>query len=190
MASLGTGGFAYSQTYYQEEEVQVHNLPVLVAVSHNPSEVLLTSLATVLHDDEICCGKGSALEDSAEAADPKSLKDIATKLGGRHLLSDGRPIQIAAEFLTPDVATASRVIATLNDQRPWLLLWNSHLYVVYGVEYVRTVDNPYGAPSFVIRKFLLWDTRYSDERRKILYDRETEDPSKVQGLLSLQFRME
>jgi len=37
-----------------------------------------------------------------------------------------------------------------------------------------------------IHKFLLWDTRFSDSRRTVVFDRETEDPGKVQGLLFLQ----
>jgi len=189
LAYLATSGPVYSQTYYQEQEVQVHNLPTLVARSHDPSEVLLASLATIIHDQEMCCGKSSALEDIAQSADPKSLKDLSAKLEGRHLLSDGRPIHVSVEFLTPDAATASRVITTLTDQHPFLMLWNSHLYVVYGVEYVQTVDYSSGASAMVIRKFLLWDTRYSDQRRNVVFDRETEDPGKVQGLLSLQWRM-
>jgi len=41
-------------------------------------------------------------------------------------------------------------------------------------------------PVTVIRKFLLWDTRYSDSRREVIFDRETEELNKVGGLLFLQ----
>ena len=34
-----------------------------------------------------------------------------------------------------------------------------------------------------IHKFLLLDTRYSDSRRKVVFNRETDDWSKVQGML-------
>jgi len=61
--------------------------------------------------------------------------------------------------------------------------WNSHLYVVYGVDYRRTEDTSTGARSLILLKFLLWDLRYSDARRNVVFDRETEDPAKVQGLL-------
>ena len=53
-----------------------------MARSHDQTDVHLTSLATVIHDREICCGKDSALEDSAEAAAPKSLQQIAAKMAG------------------------------------------------------------------------------------------------------------
>ncbi len=175
--------FAYSQTYYQDHEVQVKNPSPLVARSHDPADVLLASIEAVFHDKELCCGRRSALQDTVEVADPASLKDIATRLDGRHLFTDGRPFHVTAEFVTPDAVRASRVISEITDQHPLLMMWNSNLYVVYGVEYVRREDDSNGAVGVVIRKFLLLDTRYSDERRSLVFDRETGDPAKVQGLL-------
>lgn len=187
---LAVGSLAYSQTYYQEQEVRVNHLPTVVARSHNPSDVLLASLETVFHDLKVCCNRDSALGDSAQAADPRSLKEIAAKLEGRHLLGDGRPIHVTTEYVTPEAFTASRVVSALIEQRLLLMLWNWHLYVVYGADYLRTEDVVSGGTAPVIRKFLLWDTRYSDERRSIVFDRETEDPTSVQGFLFLQSHME
>lgn len=184
---LVPGRIVHAQVLYQDQEVQVRDLPSLMARSHDPSDVLFTSLDTVIHDREVCCGHDSALEDSAQQADPKSLKDIAAKIDGRHLLSDGRPIQIHAEYLAPDSVTASKVIGMIMNQHAPLMIWNGHLYVVYGVTYVWTGDLITGGPpnTAYIHKFLLWDTRFSDSHRAVVFDRQTEDPSKVQGLLFL-----
>ena len=184
--SFAVCSFVPAQVYDPEQELQVHDLPSLMARSHDPAEVLLTSLDTVFHDREICCGRDSALADSAEAADPKSLKDVASKLGGRHLLSDGRPIQVTTEYLAPQDVTAGHLVVMIANQHPALMLWNSHLYVVHGVIFIRTEDWSTGDTATVIRKLLLWDTRFSDSRRSVVFDRETEDPNKVQGLLFLQ----
>jgi len=181
---------ASAQPFYQDQTLEIHDLPNLVARTHDPSDVLLTSLDTILHDKAICCGRDSALEDSAQQADPKSLKDVATKLDGRHLLSDGRPIMVTAQFLTPDAVSSGGLISALLDQRAAVMLWNSHLYVVHGIVFIWTPDySPEGGGSTtsVIRKILLWDTRYSDARREVVFDRETEDPNKVQGLLFLKW---
>jgi hypothetical protein len=182
LSSLGD-----AQILYQDQEVRVHDLPSLMARTHDPSDVLLTSLDTVFRDREICCGRDSALEDAAQKPDPKSLRDIAAKLDGRHLLSDGRPIHIQAEYLTPDAVTAAAVVNRIVNQHAPLMMWNGHLYVVYGVVYVWSAADPTtGAPPVMyIHKFLLWDTRFSDSRRNVVFDRQTEDPSKVQGLLFL-----
>jgi hypothetical protein len=90
-ACLAVCCFAPAQVAYQELEVRVHDLPLLTERSRHASDVLATSLEIVFHDKQICCGKDSALEDSVQSSDPKSLKDTAGKLQGRHLLSDGRP---------------------------------------------------------------------------------------------------
>ena len=184
MAScLAVGCLAQGQSYLNQE-VRVSGLQVLMARSHERSDVLLTSLDTVLHDRRVCCGKDSALEDSAERADPLSLKDVASKLQGRHLLSDGRPIMVTAEYFEPAAINSGMLIATLRDKHALLLQWNSHVYVCYGVIYDEMYDEN-GWLQYAIRKFLLLDTRYSDSHRELVFNRETDDWSKVQGMLRL-----
>jgi len=174
-----------AQTAYKEGEIQVHDLPSIVAHSHEPHDVLLASLDTLIHDSQVCCGRNAALHDAVEAADPSSLKDLAVKLNGRQLLSDGRPFQIEAEYVTPEAVSAARVVMEIANQRPILMAWNSRFYIVRGVDYVQVEDST-GATGFTIRNFLLWDTRFADERRNLTFHRETEDPAKVQGLLFLR----
>ena len=147
--------------------------------------MLATSLEIVFNEKEVCCGKDSALEDSVAAADPKSLKDIAGKLQGRHLLSDGRAITVTAEYLTPDQVSAGHLIYMLAANHAPLMLWNSHLDVVDGASYVESFD-PDGGVAYVTHKFFLQDTRFSDSRRAVTFDRVTEDAGKVQGLLFLR----
>jgi hypothetical protein len=187
--SLAMDFSASGQVLYQDQVVEVHGLPTLVARSEDPSDVLLTSLDTVFHDHQICCGTDSALGDSALAADPKSLKDVAAKLRARHLLSDGRPILVRAEYVAPDAVSSGYLISKLKDEHAPLMEWNSRLYVVHGVVYVwigtGTPEEP-GPLMSVVRKFLLWDIRYSASRREVVFNRETDDWSKVQGLLFVQ----
>jgi len=185
---------AYAQVLNQDQEVQVHHLPSLRARSHDPSDVLLTSLDTVFHDRTICCGKDSALEDSAAAADPQSLKDVASKLNGRHLLGDGRPIKVTAEYVAPNAMSAANLIGAILNQHAMLMQWNSQLYVVHGVVYMwfasSTGQEGGVSEGALIHKLLLWDTRFSDSRREVVFNRETDDFSKVQGLLFLQAELQ
>jgi hypothetical protein len=172
-------------TYVSIQEVRVSGLPVLVAPSHQSMDVLLTSVATIVHDRSVCCGEDSALGDSVERADAQSLKDVADKLQGRHLLSDGRPIMVSAEYSDPATINASVLIATLRDKHATLFEWNSHLYVCNGVTYRRDYDSATGAQMNTILKFHLLDTRYSGSRRRVIFNRETDDWSKVQGVMRL-----
>jgi hypothetical protein len=184
---LAACGLAEAQLLYQDQEIQVHDLPSLTARSLHSADVMLTSLDTVFHDHEICCGKDSALEDSVEAADPKSLKDVASKLQGRHLLGDGRPIMVSATYLTPDAVNSGLLVGWFLNQNAALMRWNSHVYVVHGIVYMWIASSS-GVDSGVsestaIHKFLLWDTRFSDSRREVVFNRDTDDLSKVEGFL-------
>jgi hypothetical protein len=183
---------AFSQLLGVEQTAEVHDLSPLRAISHDHTDVLLTSLDTIIHDKTICCGRDSALVDAAQAADPNSLQDIAKKLDGRHLLGDGRPIKVAAEFLTPDQVGAGHLVAMFEQQHAALMLWDSHLYVVHGAIYVWVISGSgeTAAEVPVILKLLLWDTRYSDSRREVVFDRDKADIAKVQGLLFVQWSMQ
>lgn len=185
--------FGHAQILNQDTELEAHDLPFLMARTPHASDVLLTSLDTVIHDRDICCGRDSALEDSSQAADPGSLKDVATKLDGRHLLGDGRPIQVTAEYFSPDTLNSGYLLAMIKSQHPPIMQWNSHLYVVHGIVYLwveyGSSDSP-GPTEVVIHKFLLWDTRYSDSRREVVFNRDTDDMSKVQGFLFVQAKLQ
>jgi len=180
---------AQGQVFNQDQAIFVRNLPSLTARSQDPSDILLASLETVFHDQDVCCGRNSALGDSALAADAKSLKDIAEKLDGRHLLSDGRPITVTAKDVAADAINGGRLIAMVMNEHAALIEWNSHIYVLHGVVYrwMESGDSTSGTSgTTVIHKLLLWDTRFSDSRREVVFDRTTDDLSKVQGMLFLQ----
>ena len=175
----------FGQIYYPNQEVRINELPSLTAKSRSASDVLATAVEIILHDRKVCCGKDSALEDSVQSADPKSLKDAANKLRGRHLLSDGRPITVNAEYLPAASVNPDQLINTLAQKQALVMQWNSHFYVVYGVIYDQTLNQDSGIVN-AIHKLLLIDPRYSDARREVVFDRLTDDWGKVQGLLFLK----
>jgi hypothetical protein len=184
---------SFAQQSTRDQTLEVHNLPSLMARSPHSSDVLLTSLDTVFHDREVCCGKDSALEDVVQTVDPKSLADVASKLVGRHMLSDGRAVTITAHYVTPDQVSGGNMIAQMTKDHVALMQWNQHIYVVHGIVYLWDItQNPEsgGSASPVLHKFLLWDTRYSDSRREVVFNRETDDPKTVQGLLFLESKTE
>jgi len=67
-------GCAHGQSTYAQEDVRIATLPKLMARTHDPSDALLTSLDTIVHDRAVCCGEDSALEDSTQEADPAALQ--------------------------------------------------------------------------------------------------------------------
>jgi hypothetical protein len=182
---LTLGWLAHGQAYYPNKEVRISDLPALTSRSRGAADVLATSVEIVFHDKKICCGKDSALEDAIQSADPTSLKDVGDKLRGRHLLSDGLPIQVTVGYVPAAAVNGTNLINTLTAKYAPLMVWNSHLYVVYGVTYVETFDPNSGVRTDAIHTLLLWDTRFSDEHREVVFDRLTDDWGKVEGLLVL-----
>jgi len=169
--------------FFPNQEVRVTNLGLLATPSKDPTAVIAAAVEAVLHDSSLCCGKDSALGDLV-LSEPRTLKELGTKLQGRHLLSDGRPIMVNAEYAPQISINSGSVIGTLKEQRASLFEWKSHVYVLYGAIYGenRCVS---GARQYSIAKFLLLDPRFSDQRRDAVFNRETDDLGKVQGLLTL-----
>jgi hypothetical protein len=183
---LIAGHSSLAQTLFPNQEVRIHNLPSLTAKSNDATDVLAASVAIILKDREICCGKTSALGYDLHAANTASLADIASKLQGRHVMSDGRAAMVTAEYMPLPSVNSGSLIGAIREKQALLMQWNSQFYVIYGVIYNKTVDNESGARMNAIHKLLLLDPRYSDERREVVFDRLTDDMSKVQGVLVLR----
>jgi hypothetical protein len=182
---------AFGQVFDKDLEIRVDALPTLVAPSKEPMDVLVTSLAIVFRDKEICCGKDSALGDRVRTADPKSLKDVAIKLNGRHLLSDGRPFVVTADYMAPDAMNSGTLIGMITTQHAGLMLWNAHLYVVDGLIYrwIMLGGDSTSAPMTVIHTFLLRDPRHADEQQKVEFNRGSDDITKIGGFLFLRTKL-
>jgi hypothetical protein len=183
---MAVGFFSFGQEYYPNKEVRIADLPTVAAKSKDASDVLAASVEIILRDKEVCCGKNSALEDDVQRADPKSLKDVGARLQGRHVLGDGRAVLVTAEYISPSAVNSATLIGVLTRKQALLMQWDSHLYVVYGVIFDLTVDDTNGARAYAIRKLWLLDSRFSDQRREVTFDRSTDDWGKVQGLLMLK----
>ena len=167
---------------HPNQEVRVNDLPVHTAQSADSTAVLMAALETIFHDPNVCCGKNSALQDLGFSASP--LKDLGARLAGKHYLSDGRPITVTTEYVSPGSMNPSQIIGPLMHQQAVLMEWDSHLYVLYGAVFDELLY-PSGNRDYVIHKLLLLDTRFSDARREASFNRESDDWTKVSGLLTL-----
>ena len=178
-----------NSVFLANQEVRVANLPSLTAPSTHRSAVLATALEIILNDKAVCCGKDSALQDAVSYAtltDPVSLKELSAKLQGKHPLNDGGAIVVTSEYVPQSSISPGLIVATLRDQHALLIEWKSHLYVLYGATFDENRDLGSGERDYAIHKLLLLDPRFSDQRRETEFNRETDDLSAVQGLLTLK----
>ncbi len=186
LGCIALSAFAQDQpayVFHPNQEVRVAHLSALTAQSTNPSAVLAAVLETILRDKTVCCGKDSALEDTVLAA-PLSLNELSAKLQGKHVLSDGRSVMVSAEYVPQSAITPDLMISALIDQHALLIKWKSHFYVLYGAIFDETVYSS-GQRQFAVHKLLLLDPRFSDQRRDLEFNRDSDDWGKVEGLLTL-----
>jgi hypothetical protein len=176
----GTDGYVF----HPNQEVRVESLPSNVAASKSDCDVMAASLAIAVMDRAVCCGRKSALEDQAAAIEGTSLKALGEKLRGKHYLDSGETIVVADHYWSGAAANPQDIVGSLMAQRPLIMDWDGHLYVVYG-----SLFDEYryysGNVTWVIKKLSLVDTRFSDKRRYVSFDRQTDDWGKVTGLLAL-----
>jgi hypothetical protein len=181
--AYGQADQAYGYVFHPNQEVRVESLPSIVAASKNESDVMAASIATAVMEQDVCCGRNSALEDQVPSS-VKSLKELGEKLRGKRYLNSGETISVADQYWSGTSVNPQSIVGSLIAQRPLLMDWDGHLYVVYGAVFDEyKYDN--GNIEWVIKKLSLVDTRFSDHRRYIIFDRQTDDWGKVTGLLAL-----
>ena len=183
---VNAAGQSETDTYavHPNLKVSVRSLPSFVSASKSDSAVITASLATLFMDPRICCGRNSGLEDQVGSIDVLSLREVGTRVRGKHYMSDGSSFVVTDHYWTASSVTPEVIIGSLSAQRPLLMTWDGHLFVLYGVVFDEYKYDS-GLTTHSIRKLLLVDTRYSDDQRYLSFDRQSDDWGKVGGLLAL-----
>ncbi len=70
--------------FFPNQEVRVTSLGSLTAPSKDAAGATAAAVEAILHEATLCCGKDSALGDLV-FSEPRTLKELGTKLQGRHL---------------------------------------------------------------------------------------------------------
>jgi hypothetical protein len=167
---------------HPNQEVRIA-VPSVVADSTSDVDVIAASVATAVLDGAVCCDRNSALADQVGSITKFSLKELREKLGGKHYLQSGSSIVITDQYWPGSSVNVGEIVGSLLTEHPLLMVWDGHLYVVYGALYDEYVSD--SGIMFSIRKLWLVDTRFSDKRRDLTFDRQTDDWNKVSGLLKL-----
>jgi len=169
---------------HPNQEVRVASLPSVVADSSSDTSVLAASVAIAVGDPAICCERNSTLVDQVGSVTNFSLRELGEKVRGKHYLDSGNSITITDQYWPASGTSPEQIVGALLAQRPLLMLWNDRLFVVYGAVFNEYVYDS-GTRTRAIQKLLLLDTRFDDDRRRVTFDRQTDDWGKVSGLLAL-----
>ncbi|ABF43286.1 hypothetical protein Acid345_4286 [Candidatus Koribacter versatilis Ellin345] len=152
-------------------------------------DALATALEIMFRNRAVCCSKESSLVDVVARANPANLQDVATKLQGRHVLGDGRPIQVSATFYptTPtngSLPASSYILSTLLSDHPLLMQWKGKLYVVHGANYTQQVINSDSVRSAldIIDTLFLFEPVTGEQTT---FNRVSDNWNEVQGVLAV-----
>lgn len=178
---------SYSQDYdpivftRPNQQIILHDVHLRPAADSTPQ--IVPAMEAVIADPLVCCGKDSALGDQPVTGDFHSLQELGSKLNGsRRTLSDGHPVTLSADYVPAASINSDSFVVPLMKHQPILMQWNSHIYVVYGVNYGEVLYES-GRHDYVIQKILLLDPSSSGAAHETAFDRQKDDWSKVQGLL-------
>ena len=86
--------------------------------------------------------------------------------------------------MASDSINPGQIVSCLLGNRALLMEWKSRLYVVYGAGFDEKLYYS-GQRDYIIHKLFLLDLPFSDSRREVAFNRESDDWGKVQGLLTL-----
>jgi hypothetical protein len=158
---------------HPNQEVVVHNMRLSAATQASSEAALAAALESVFNNPSVCCGRQSTFADTEVAGNP-SLQELSKKLGGRHTLTDGRPLAITAEFYSASTITAADLISLLRNNSHMLTEWNGQVYVLRGVTFDDKVYSD-GSHDYFLRKLLLFDPSRDSTSHKTSFTRGEDD---------------
>ncbi len=78
---------------------------------------------------------------------------VGRRITGDYTLEDGAKIHLKAEVLPHNLPKAAELVAAVNEQRPFIVAWKGHPYIIDRVDYV---DNVYdGISMYSISKLYM-----------------------------------
>jgi hypothetical protein len=170
---------------HADQEAVVEYVHLQPAASDDSKAAIAAAVATIINNPKVCCGENSSLGATPVTDERVSLRDLGNKIGGRHVLSDGRYVNVTANYIPAGTLSSDQIIFPLTKQQPMLMMWKSHVYVLYGALFDDTIYTD-GHHDYAIRKLLLLDPAAAEPDRKTAFDRQKDDWSQVEGLLLLK----
>jgi hypothetical protein len=116
-----------------------------------------------------------------------SLEQISLWLDGDYQLDNGTKFTLKTVRVTGAPTTIDDLIVNLRQQRPMLLVWKNHAYVLEGMVYNEFL-HPTGSHRFEVQELRLVDPLAPEDAdsRHVTFTRADDDPNDIQGMLWLE----
>jgi hypothetical protein len=172
-----------SEVIHLNLHLEVHDLPHLT--TQDGTSAADVSLQIVLAAQNIHCNDHSESETVVRTVTDASLQEFTTKLAGTNCVTDTGPRKLDATFMPTSSVQADDLIAALKGNRAFLVQYKGSFMVLYGATYDAHLRSD-GSRMNVVRRLLLLDPRYQDDRRWVSFRRDNDHLSDIAGFVSIQ----
>jgi len=112
----------------------------------------------------------------------RNPQELARAVDGDYRLGGARVVHLEARLEGTSV-DPGQLVRSIRENRPFLLIWKRHTYIVIGLRYVETVDN--GIHDYNIQEMKLMDPLAGAEQEPVIFRKGTSTLSEVNGILEI-----
>lgn len=111
-------------------------------------------------------------------------EDLAKQLSHDYVLPNGQKFSLEARFIPGAPAQTDPLIVSVRQNRPLMLLWRNHPYLLTGLTYDEYIAES-GNKMFVVTELQLFDPLAEKGKRTVVFSRDQDSPAEINGMLDL-----
>lgn len=115
---------------------------------------------------------------------PGDLEELSQRISHDYVLADGQRFRLAAQFTSGAPTQADPLIVSIRQNRPLMLLWRNHSYLLTGMDYDEYIA-PTGNKMFIVTELKLFDPAAEEGKRDLTFSRDHDNPDDLNGMLEL-----
>ncbi len=112
----------------------------------------------------------------------RNPQELARAVDGDYRLGGGRVVHLEARLEGTSV-DPGQLVRSIRENRPFLLIWKRHTYIVIGLRYVETVAD--GIHDYNIQEMKLMDPVAGAEQEPIIFRKGTSTLPEVNAILEI-----
>jgi hypothetical protein len=111
----------------------------------------------------------------------KSYSELADKISHEYVLDDGRRFLLQATYIAGPPQHIDPLVVAMREQRPLMLIWKSHTYVLTGVNYDEYIG-PNNSRILELKDLTLADPATGES---VSFLRERDDSQEINGTMDV-----
>jgi hypothetical protein len=114
----------------------------------------------------------------------KSYSELAEKISHEYVLDDGRKFLLQAVYTAGPPVYIDPLVVAMREQRPLMLVWKSHAYVLTGITYDEYIG-PNNSRILELKELRLADPATGEPASFL---RARDDPQEIKGLMDVTLK--